>query len=50
VFEEVLAWVLVPVILIACYWLLKFILAGLGTTPTALFENVKAAIQGFERR
>lgn len=50
VFEEVLGWILVPLILVGVYWLIKIALAALGTTPTALFENVKAALQGLDRR
>lgn len=50
VFEEVLGWILVPVILVAAYWLAKFLLNALGTSPTALIEGIKQALQGLERR
>lgn len=50
VFEEVLGWILVPVILIASYWLVKFLLNALGTSPTALIEGIKQAVQGLDRR
>jgi hypothetical protein len=43
-FEEVLGWILVPLILIAGYWGVKSGLAALGTTPTALIEGIKTAI------
>ena len=42
--EEVLAWVLVPVILIGGFWAVKASLAALGTTPTALIEGIKAVV------
>ena len=43
-FEEVLGWVLVPLILLAVYWGVKSGLNALGTTPTALIEGFKTAI------
>lgn len=44
VFEEVLGWILVPLILITGYWGVKSGLNALGTTPTALIQGIKTAI------
>lgn len=44
--EEVLGWIVVPVILITGYWAIKAGLGALGTTPTALFQGLKAAFSG----
>jgi hypothetical protein len=43
-FEEVVGWVVVPVVLVAGYWSVKAGLNAFGTTPTALIEGVKAVI------
>ncbi|ACL55391.1 hypothetical protein [Methylobacterium nodulans] len=46
--EEILAWILVPLILIAGYWALSGGLAFFGTTPSAVFDQllqVKDALQ-----
>ncbi len=40
-FEEVLGWILVPAILIGCYWLLDLTLAAVGTSPAAIIDGVK---------
>ena len=40
-FEEILAWILVPVILFACYWLATIGLSALGTSPEALLDGFK---------
>lgn len=48
--EELLAWVLVPLILLGGYWLLTVTLAAMGTTPSALIDGVKVALQGLEKR
>jgi hypothetical protein len=44
--EEVLAWILVPLILIGAFWAVKASLAAFGTTPTALIENIRTAVSG----
>lgn len=41
-FEEILGWILVPVILFSCYWLLKAGLGAMGTSPQALIDGFKA--------
>ncbi len=43
-FEEILGWILVPVILLGCYWLLDMGLNALGTSPGALMEGVNQII------
>ncbi|MGO4385991.1 hypothetical protein AB4Y85_00495 [Microvirga sp. 2YAF29] len=40
-FEEILAWILVPVILFGCYWLATIGLAAVGTSPEALLDGFK---------
>ena len=42
--EEVLGWVLVPVILLGCYWLLDVGLNAMGTSPAAIMEGIEAVI------
>ena len=46
-FEEILGWILVPVIVIASYWLLNMTLAAVGTSPAAIIDGVKAIIDSF---
>lgn len=43
-FEEVLGWILVPVIVIGCYWLLIVGLNAVGTSPAAIMEGIDAII------
>ncbi|MBB4042155.1 hypothetical protein GGR34_003840 [Microvirga flocculans] len=43
-FEEILGWILVPVILFGCYWLLDVGLNALGTSPQAIMEGIEAII------
>ncbi len=43
-FEEILGWVLVPVILFGCYWALNVGLGALGTSPAAIMEGIEAII------
>ena len=42
--EEILGWILVPVIVIACYWVLNMTLTAVGTSPGAIVDGVKAVI------
>ena len=44
VFEEVLAWVLVPTIVVSAYWGVQTALSAFGTSPSALIEGIKAVI------
>jgi hypothetical protein len=46
-FEEILGWILVPVIVIACYWLFDMTLAAVGTSPAAIVDGIKAVIDSF---
>jgi hypothetical protein len=43
-FEEVLGWILVPVIVFGCYWLLNIGLNAVGTSPAAIMEGIDAII------
>jgi hypothetical protein len=45
-FEELLGWILVPVILVSAYWLVDGILTGLGTSPAAIMAGVNAILAG----
>jgi hypothetical protein len=40
--EEVLAWFLVPAIVICCVWAVQATLSALGTTPSALYQQIRA--------
>jgi hypothetical protein len=44
-FEEVLGWILVPVILIALYWTVKAGLSALGTSPSAVIQALRSLRQ-----
>ena len=44
-FEEVLGWILVPVILIALYWAVKAGLSALGTSPSAVIQALRTLRQ-----
>jgi len=43
-FEEVLGWILVPVIALGCYWMLNIGLNAVGTSPAAIMEGIEAII------
>ncbi|WP_114946813.1 hypothetical protein [Microvirga calopogonii] len=43
-FEEILGWILVPVIVVGCYWLLTILLNAVGTSPAAIMEGIDAII------
>jgi len=45
-FEEVLGWILVPIILAAIYWGVKAGLNAAGTSPTAIVAGIRALISG----
>jgi hypothetical protein len=42
--EEILGWILVPVIILGCYWFLEVGLSALGTSPAAIMEGIEAII------
>jgi len=41
-FEEVLGWILVPMIVIGSYWLVEGILGAVGTSFSAIFAGLSA--------
>ena len=45
-FEEILGWLLVPVILFVGYWALVSVLAAFGTTPGQIVDVIKAVLSG----
>ena len=45
-FEEVLGWILVPLIVLAVYWGVKAGLAAMGTDLTSLIQGIKTVISG----
>jgi hypothetical protein len=45
--EEILGWVLVPVIILGCYWLVNLVLSALGTSPAAIMEGIEAILAHF---
>jgi hypothetical protein len=45
-FEEVLGWILVPIILVACYWAVKAGLNAAGTSPSAIIAGVRQLMTG----
>jgi hypothetical protein len=46
IFEEVLGWILVPLILVGGYVGIKGLLGALGTSPTALIQGIQMALSG----
>ena len=48
--EEVLGWILVPVILLAGHWAVNAVFGAMGTTPGAVYEQVKVAKQALEKK
>ena len=46
-FEELLGWILVPVILISGYLLVEGILNALGTSPSAIFNGLGTISSNF---
>lgn len=40
-FEEVLGWILVPVIIVGCYWLAELTLNALGTSVSAIIDGLR---------
>ncbi|HZH51589.1 MAG TPA: hypothetical protein VEZ16_06875 [Microvirga sp.] len=39
-FEEILGWILVPIILVGSYWLIGVILHSLGTSIDAIIQGI----------
>ncbi len=44
IFEEILGWILVPLIVIACYRAVDGALGALGTSPAALIQGIQTII------
>ena len=45
-FEELLAWILVPVIVISTYWLVETVLGALGTSTGQVIAGLQAITSG----
>ncbi len=45
-FEEILAWILVPVIVVATYWLVETILGAVGTSTGQVIAGLQAIASG----
>ncbi|MBZ6076840.1 hypothetical protein [Microvirga puerhi] len=43
-FEEILAWILVPVIVVGCYWVLELTLNALGTSTSTIIDGVRTIL------
>jgi hypothetical protein len=43
-FEEVLAWILVPIIIVGLYWAVELTMNGLGTSTSAVIDGVRAIL------
>jgi hypothetical protein len=41
-FEEILGWILVPLIVVGSYWLIQLILSGMGTSIGAIIDGLSA--------
>jgi hypothetical protein len=41
-FEEILGWILVPLIVIGSYWLIELVLSALGTSTEAIINGISA--------
>ncbi|GJD48192.1 hypothetical protein OPKNFCMD_0908 [Methylobacterium crusticola] len=48
--EEILAWILVPLILLGGYWAVNAGFSVLGTTPSAVLDQLKQAKQALEKK
>ncbi|MGO4704182.1 hypothetical protein AB4072_00180 [Microvirga sp. 2MCAF38] len=45
--EELLGWILVPVIVVGCYWAVEGVMIALGTSPTAILNGLNQVTSGF---
>ena len=43
-YEEILGWLLVPAIVLGCYWAVDAMLGALGTSPAALVQGIQTII------
>ena len=46
IFEEIVAWITVPIILFAGYWAVTAGLDAMGTSPAALIQGVQLVLTG----
>ena len=46
-FEEILGWVLVPMMLLGTYWLLIIALTAAGTSPSAVIQGIDVLLRAF---
>lgn len=46
-FEEILAWILVPIIIVGGYWLFEGTLNALGMSTEAIVEGLRAVAASF---
>ena len=47
--EEVLGWILVPLIVLGGWWLVNTVLTAMGTTPAAVIDQAKQAVQMLDK-
>jgi hypothetical protein len=45
-FEEVTGWILVPIIVLATYWLIELVLNALGTSLGAILNGLSTILSG----
>jgi len=46
-FEEILGWILVPIIVVGCYWLFEATLNALGTSTEAILTGIRSILANF---
>ncbi|WP_112664162.1 hypothetical protein [Microvirga flavescens] len=45
--EEILGWILVPAIVVGCYWAAEGVMTALGTSPSAILNGFNMVTSGF---
>jgi len=45
-FEEILGWILVPIIVLGCYWLIEGTLNAVGTSAGAIINGISSIASG----
>ncbi|QFU16682.1 hypothetical protein [Microvirga thermotolerans] len=43
-FEEILGWILVPIIVLGCYWAVETAMNAMGTSVSTVVDGVKAIL------
>jgi hypothetical protein len=46
-FEEILGWILVPLIVIGCYWMVELTLNAIGTSTSAVISGIRGIASNF---